>query len=133
MELIAEDVDKNKKELFNSKKNKKFNLFSKNHFIVLLIITISFLILISIILTGAGFNFKINLGETLKDYFYLEINNTYLITFSYFELWREDVGGVYSIGARAVRWIQGVIGRYGKAEMSLFLHGRCQLVFPKNV
>ena len=84
LELIAEDVDKNKKELFNSKKNKKFNLFSKNHFIVLLIITISFLILISIILTGSGFNFKINLGETLKDYFYLEINSILLQDYIFF-------------------------------------------------
>ena len=52
IELIAEESEMNKKELFNSESNKKFNLFSKNHFIVLLIISISFLILISIILTG---------------------------------------------------------------------------------
>ena len=78
LELIAEDVEANKKELFNSQSNSKFNLFSKNQFIVLLIISISILILISIILTGVGFNFKINLSETLKDYFYLEINSILL-------------------------------------------------------
>ena len=42
------------------------------------------------------------------NYFYLEINNTYLITFSYFEFLREDAGGVCSIGARAVLWNQDV-------------------------
>ena len=78
LELIAEDAEVNKKELFNSNTNKKFNLFSKNNFIVLLIISISLLILISIIITGAGFNFKINLSETLKDYFFLEINSILL-------------------------------------------------------
>lgn len=78
LELIAEDSGAHKKGLFDSKSDKKFNLFSKNHFIVLLIISISFLILISIIITGAGFTFKINLSETLKDYFYLEINSILL-------------------------------------------------------
>ena len=78
LELITEDKETNKKELFNSQSNNKFNLFSKNQFIILLIISISLLILISIILTGAGFNFKINLNETLKDYFYLEINSILL-------------------------------------------------------
>ena len=78
MELIAEESEANKKELFDSNSNKKFNLFSKNHFIVLLIITIFLLILISIIVTAAGFGFKINLSQTLKDYFYLEINSILL-------------------------------------------------------
>ena len=84
LELIAEDTEINKKSLFNSKSNKKFNLFSKNHFIVQLIISISILILFSIILTGVGFNFKINLGQTLKDYFYLEINSILLEDYIFF-------------------------------------------------
>ena len=84
LELIAEESEINKKSLFNSESNKKFNLFSKNHFIVLLIITISFLILISIILTGVGFNYKINLSQTLKDYFYLEINSILLEDYIFF-------------------------------------------------
>ena len=83
LELIAEESEINKKSLFNSS-NKKFNLFSKNHFIVLLIITISFLIFISIILTGVGFSYKINLSKTLKDYFYLEINSILLEDYIFF-------------------------------------------------
>ena len=84
LELIAEESELHKKALFNSDSNKKFNIFSKNQFIVLLIISISIIILISIILTGAGFNFKINSTQTLKDYFYLEINSILLEDYIFF-------------------------------------------------
>ena len=78
LEIISADAGPNKKELFNANANNNFNIFSKNQFIVLLIVTIAFLIIISIFLTCFGLVFKINIGQGLMDIFYLEINSILL-------------------------------------------------------
>ena len=78
LEIISADSGPNKKELFNANSNNNFNIFSKNQFIVLLIVTIAFLILISLFLTCFGLAFKINISQGLMDIFYLEINSILL-------------------------------------------------------
>jgi len=78
IDIMNTNSGPNKKDLFNANSNSNFNIFSKNQFIILLIISIGILILISLFLTIFGLIFKINISQGLMDIFYLEINSILL-------------------------------------------------------
>ena len=78
LELVTADSGPNKKELFSANSSNNFNIFSKNQFIALLIVSIAILILFSLFLTIFGLMFKINISQGLIDIFYLEINSILL-------------------------------------------------------